>query len=105
MGRVEQKIAIVTGGAQGLGEGIARRLAEEGAHVVVTDLNADAGQAVASDIGGRFMRQDVSSEAGWAEVISATKEEYGALHILVNNAGTEGSPDAPKDPEHAPLDD
>ena len=86
-GRVAGKIALVTGGAKGLGEADARVLAAEGAKVVLTDLDEAAGQAVADAIGGVFKAQDVTDEARWQEIIAEIKDKFGALHVLVNNAG------------------
>lgn len=86
-GRVAGKVVLVTGGAMGLGEADARALAAEGAQVVLTDIDPEAGQAVADEIGGAFKHQDVSDEARWQEVIDEIRNEYGALHVLVNNAG------------------
>ena len=86
-GRVAGKVVLVTGGAMGLGEADARALAAEGAQVVLTDIDREAGQAVADDIGGAFKHQDVSDEARWREIIDEIRSEYGALHVLVNNAG------------------
>ncbi len=86
-GRVAGKVALVTGGAKGLGEADARALAAEGAKVVLTDVDDNAGQAVAEDIGGVFKRQDVTDEARWQQLIAEIRAEFGALHVLVNNAG------------------
>src|SRR5690349_13478410 len=91
MGRVEGKVALVTGAASGIGRGCAEALAREGATVVLTDVQAN-GQEVAAGIvkaGGKasFRRQDVTSEAEWAEVIAAIEKAHGRLDILVNNAG------------------
>jgi NAD(P)-dependent dehydrogenase (short-subunit alcohol dehydrogenase family) len=91
-GRVEGKVALVTGGASGLGAESARRLAREGAKVVLTDLAADAGQAVADEIeaaGGTalFLTQDVTDEARWAEVVKTAHDRFGRLDVLVNSAG------------------
>ena len=86
-GRVAGKVALVTGGAKGLGEADARALAAEGAKVVLTDVDDNAGQAVAEDIGGVFRRQDVTEETGWRELIGQITADFGALHVLVNNAG------------------
>ena len=86
-GRVAGKVALVTGGAKGLGEADARALAAEGARVVLTDVDEAAGQAVAEDIGAVFKHQDVTDEARWQAVIGEIKREFGALHVLVNNAG------------------
>jgi NAD(P)-dependent dehydrogenase (short-subunit alcohol dehydrogenase family) len=88
-GRVQDKVALVTGGASGLGAESCRRLAREGAKVVLTDLAADAGQAVADKIGGAalFLPQDVTDEARWGEVVQTTLDRFGRLDVLVNSAG------------------
>lgn len=89
MGRVEGKVAIVTGAASGMGKADAILLAREGAKVVVTDMNATDGQAVADAIGDAavFMTLNVTDEDNWKQVISSTVETFGGLDILVNNAG------------------
>ncbi|MFZ9668229.1 MAG: SDR family NAD(P)-dependent oxidoreductase [Solirubrobacterales bacterium] len=91
-GRLDGRVALVTGAASGIGKATSQRLASEGAAVVVTDLQDGAGEAVASGIrddGGRaiFVHHDVSEEAGWEAALQATKEEFGRLDVLVNNAG------------------
>jgi 3(or 17)beta-hydroxysteroid dehydrogenase len=86
-GRAADKVVIVTGAASGLGKADALRLAEEGARLVLTDINMEAGQQVASDCGGLFFRQDVSEEASWQALIESTVNEFGRLDALVNNAG------------------
>jgi 3alpha(or 20beta)-hydroxysteroid dehydrogenase len=85
-GRVEGKVVIVTGAARGQGAAEARLLAREGATVVVTDVLAEEGQAVADEVGGTFFRHDVSSAEQWAEVVDATVARHGRLDGLVNNA-------------------
>ena len=85
--RVAGKVALVTGGAKGLGEADARALAAEGAQVVLTDVDLAAGQAVADDIGAVFKPQDVTDEARWQAIIGEIRSDFGALHVLVNNAG------------------
>ena len=91
-GRVEGKVALVTGGASGIGRGCAERLAQEGATVVVTDLQDDKGAQVVAAIegmGGKawYMHHDVTSEQAWIDVAAAIKAKHGRLDILVNNAG------------------
>jgi 3(or 17)beta-hydroxysteroid dehydrogenase len=99
--KLKNKIALVTGGARGIGEAIARCFANEGAKVVIADIDTEAGHRVAADIGGSFATLDVSSEADWA----AFEAAYPAIDIVVNNAGITGFEDSPgpHDPEHASL--
>jgi NAD(P)-dependent dehydrogenase (short-subunit alcohol dehydrogenase family) len=89
MGRVSGKVALITGGASGLGCATARILAEQGAKVVITDIQEDAGTRVAAEIGHDvlFLQQNVANEADWQRVMSRIISEYGRLDILVNNAG------------------
>jgi 3alpha(or 20beta)-hydroxysteroid dehydrogenase len=88
MGRVDGKVAIVTGAARGTGEATARLLAREGAHVVVADVLEEPGRRVAKDLAGRgvFERLDVTSESDWEHVVAATAEREGRIDVLVNNA-------------------
>jgi 3(or 17)beta-hydroxysteroid dehydrogenase len=86
-GRVEGKIALVTGGAMGLGRADCLRLAEEGAHVIVTDIDLDRARAVADEVGGQAFHQDVRSEERWAQIMAEVDARHGRLDILVNNAG------------------
>jgi 3(or 17)beta-hydroxysteroid dehydrogenase len=92
MGRVEGKVALITGAAAGLGKADAERLAAEGATVVMTDVNETEGEACAAAIraaGGKatFRFQDVSSEDQWQAIIGDIRAEHGRLDVLVNNAG------------------
>jgi NAD(P)-dependent dehydrogenase (short-subunit alcohol dehydrogenase family) len=92
MGQVEGKVAIVTGGASGIGAASAETLAREGAKVVVTDIDDALGAAVLDRIQGAggeavFLHQDVAEEQRWPEIIAATLERYGRLDIMVANAG------------------
>ena len=80
------KVFIVTGGASGLGEGTVRMLAANGGHVVIADMQADKGAAVAAETGGRFVRCDVSNEAD-AQAVVAAAAAWGPLRGLVNCAG------------------
>ncbi len=94
--RLKDKVAIITGGAHGMGEVEARLFAEEGAKVVIADVLVKEGEAVAADISAgqrqaRFVRTDVTSESDWQRLIAETIAAYGRLDILVNNAGISGS--------------
>jgi 3-oxoacyl-[acyl-carrier protein] reductase len=88
--RLKDKIAIVTGGGSGFGEGIAKRFAQEGCKVVVNDINVEGGERVAKEIGSqaRFCKGDVSKDADWAGLVKFTLDAFGGLNIVVNNAGT-----------------
>jgi len=89
MDRVADKIALITGGASGIGRATAKLLAAEGAHVAVSDINFDGAQATAADIGnGAFaLDHDVTDEASWESVLAETEAKLGGLHVLVNCAG------------------
>ena len=92
MRRLDGRVALVTGAASGIGAATARRLAEEGCAVMLTDIQDEAGELVAKDIvghGGRasFHHHDVASEADWESAVRATVDTYGRLDVLVNNAG------------------
>jgi 3(or 17)beta-hydroxysteroid dehydrogenase len=88
MGRMEGKVALITGGASGLGAEDARLLAREGAKVVITDIQDELGEKVAAEIPGcLYLRHDVRSENRWAEVVADTLSAFGRLDTLVNNAG------------------
>ena len=89
MARLQGKIAIVTGGANGIGQAVCRRFTEEGATVVVADINVAGGQALAAELGGaaEFVELDVRAEAGWASLMDGVLARYGRLDVLVNNAG------------------
>ncbi|MNO93413.1 3-beta-hydroxysteroid dehydrogenase [compost metagenome] len=88
MQRVEGKVCIVTGAASGIGREDALLLAREGAKVVLTDLNEEAGRQVAAEIGENalFIRHDIASESDWQQVIKTTVQHFGRLDVLVNNA-------------------
>lgn len=89
MGQVENKVALVTGGASGVGREVVLLLLREGARVVISDVNAEAGQAMAAECGANalFVRHDVTQEADWQHAIATAQQRFGALDILVNNAG------------------
>jgi NAD(P)-dependent dehydrogenase (short-subunit alcohol dehydrogenase family) len=87
------KVAVVTGGASGLGEGLVRRFAAEGAKVVIADVDTQAGDALAAELGGgtRFARTDVSDLEQVSALVATAIETFGGLHVMVNNAGVSGT--------------
>jgi len=89
MGELKDKVAIITGGAAGMGESHVRLFIEKGAKVVLTDINEEKGTALADELGENvlFVHHDVTDEDGWKKVIEKTETEYGPVNILVNNAG------------------
>lgn len=92
MGRLTGKIAIITGASQGMGEAHARLFVAEGAKVVLTDINAPTGEALAAELGpnAMFIRHDVRHGSQWAAVIEQSEAEFGRVTVLVNNAGIIG---------------
>ncbi|NGN40325.1 SDR family oxidoreductase [Mesorhizobium sp. CGMCC 1.15528] len=89
MPRLKNKVAIITGAAAGFGEGMAKRFAEEGAKIVVADLNVKDAERVAAEIGHQaiFVQTDVSLKAEFDELVAATMKAFGRIDIMVNNAG------------------
>lgn len=89
MARLDGKIAIITGAAQGMGAAHARKFIEEGAKVVLTDLNDEKGQELATELGENalFIKHDVTKADDWATVIAETEKAFGPINVLVNNAG------------------
>ncbi|WP_030437147.1 glucose 1-dehydrogenase [Actinoplanes subtropicus] len=88
MGRLDGKVALITGGARGMGKSHARHFVAEGARVVIGDVLDDKGQAVADGLEGcHYVHQDVTSEADWSAAVAAVLDTYGRLDVLVNNAG------------------
>jgi 3alpha(or 20beta)-hydroxysteroid dehydrogenase len=92
MGKLNEKIALVTGAAQGIGEAISRAFVENGARVIMTDVKADQGRALASQFGegAHFIEQDVSVCQQWKDVVREGETVFGPVDILVNNAGIVG---------------
>ncbi len=88
MGRVQDKIILLTGGAMGLGEAAAKRLIAEGARVIITDHNIEAGQNTAAALGenAEFLEQDVTDPNRWVEIIAEIESRYSRLDVLINNA-------------------
>lgn len=89
MGKLDGRVAIITGGARGQGAAHARRFVEEGAKVMITDILEEEGKALADELGenARFMKHDVTSEEQWKQVVAETENVFGPVNILVNNAG------------------
>ena len=86
MGRLENKVIIVTGAATGLGLADARALIAEGARVIITDIDVDKGTKEAKDLDATFFSQDVSKESSWLELMTFVQEKFGRLDGLVNKA-------------------
>ena len=87
MGRLDGKVAVITGAASGIGRASARRFAAEGASVVVADTDAESGAAVALEVGGLFVQVDVTDEAQVESMYGAAVAEFGGLDVCFNNAG------------------
>lgn len=93
MRRLDGKVAIITGAAQGMGEAHAKAFVAEGAKVVLTDINAQGGQALADSLGDNalFMRHDVAKADQWDAVVKDANAHFGTVNVLVNNAGIIGT--------------
>lgn len=107
MPRLTGRVALITGAARGIGLAVARRLVDEGAEVVLTDLRDDEGERAAQELGACavYRRLDVRAAADWARVMGECHRLYGRLDVLVNNAGITGfeSYAGAHDPEHVSL--
>jgi len=92
MARLEGRAAVVTGGARGIGEGIVRRYVEEGARCVIADIDVEAGERLAAELGDStvFVRCDVTNEDDIVAAIDVCIDRFGALDIMINNAGVVG---------------
>jgi len=99
MGKLDNKVAIVTGAGQGIGRGIAEKLAAEGATVIVTDLNEVTAKETAQEIGGVGMHTDVTSRESVDAMVAQVHRQFGRIDVLVNNAGWDkASPFVDSDP-------
>jgi 3alpha(or 20beta)-hydroxysteroid dehydrogenase len=90
MGKLDGKVAIVTGGSRGIGAETARTLAAEGAKVLVADVLDEEGAALAAEINGHFAHLDVTDESNWAQAVATAAAKLGPVDILINNAGVVG---------------
>src|SRR5580658_9846569 len=109
MSRLQGKVALITGAASGIGEGIARAFVAEGAYTVISDLDDAQGAALAAFFGSsaRYCRLDVRQEPDWIAAIDSVLKDHCKVDILVNNAGITGfeGSSVPHDPENATLED
>jgi len=107
MPRLSQKIVLVTGAARGIGQAIAELFAEEGAIVILSDINDESGTTLTQKIGrgARYTHLDVACESDWELLFQFVKEQYGRLDILINNAGITGFLESagPHDPENLDM--
>ena len=89
MGRLQDKVIVITGAAQGMGETHARKCLEHGAKVVLTDVNVEKGEDLAASLGENalFIKHDVTNEQDWSNVVEQTEAKFGPINVLVNNAG------------------
>lgn len=89
MGRLDGKVALITGGARGMGASHAKKFIEEGAKVVITDILVEDGEKTANELGENclFMKHDVTKEDEWVNVVAKTEEAFGPINVLINNAG------------------
>jgi NAD(P)-dependent dehydrogenase (short-subunit alcohol dehydrogenase family) len=85
--QIKNSVFLVTGGASGLGAATARMAAENGAKVVIADMQAEAGEKLAKELGGRFAKTDVTSESDGKAAVALAVKEFGGIHVLVNCAG------------------
>ena len=91
--RLKNKVALITGGAQGLGKEMAKSMIKEGARVIISDINEDVLQKTAEEISCDHLVLDVTNKDQWQQVITKIKDDVGSLNILVNNAGMGGGGD------------
>ncbi|MCT4617571.1 MAG: glucose 1-dehydrogenase [Candidatus Gracilibacteria bacterium] len=102
--KLKNKIALITGGAAGIGEAIAREFSNSGATVIIADINLEAGKKLEQELeNSYFIKLDVTNETAWQSAFKEIIDKYGRVDILVNNAGILGNNFGPQDPENATL--
>ncbi|MFC0527375.1 SDR family NAD(P)-dependent oxidoreductase [Phytohabitans kaempferiae] len=99
---LEDRVAVVTGGASGLGFAVAQRLAAQGATVIITDIDQAAGSQASKQLDATFVAHDVADETSWQNLCQVVRQKFGPLNVLVNNAGVVAKAEA-ADPEHQSL--
>ncbi len=106
MNRINNKIALITGGARGIGAEIARLFAQQGAKVIVSDILDIEGKKLAQAINGQYLHLNVAEEKEWQSCVNKLRSDYGQIDILINNAGITGFNEniGPQDPENCSLD-
>ena len=87
-GRLDGKVAIVTGGGGGFGKGIASKFVEEGAKVIIADMAEDVGQKTAGELSCEFIKANVTQRSDWEAIVKLADEKFGKLDVVINNAGT-----------------
>lgn len=87
-GRLEGKVAIVTGGGGGFGKGISEKFVKEGAKVIIVDMAEDVGKKTADEIKAEFVKGNITDRKSWEEVLKTADDKFGKVDIVVNNAGT-----------------
>lgn len=87
-GRLEGKVAIVTGGGNGFGKGISEKFVQEGAKVIIADFNEELGSKAASELKCEFQKTNVTSRSDWESLAKFAEEKFGKIDVVINNAGT-----------------
>lgn len=87
-GKLDSKVAIITGGGGGFGKGIAAEFAKQGAKVIIADFSEEVGQKTAGELKCEFVKADVTKKDDWEKLVKFADEKFGRLDVVVNNAGT-----------------
>lgn len=87
-GRLDGKVAIITGGGGGFGKGISEKFVQEGAKVLIVDMNEEVGKKTADEIKAEFIKGNITERKSWEEVLKTADDKFGKIDVVVNNAGT-----------------